>query len=121
MTKRFQDVAAQGDCFIERIADLPDGLKQAAPEDGHYIVAHSETGHHHVIEANPDRVKMFDDPSDQLTAYLQVIADDVHLEHKRSFDTHEALNPAPGLYRVRRQREYTLKEPGVAVVRRAVD
>jgi hypothetical protein len=107
MTERFENVAAQGDCFLMRVDELPEGLCAATPENGAYIVAHSETGHHHVIEANPDRVKMFEDPSDPLTAYLMVIADDVALEHKRSFDTHEALNPAPGIYKVRRQREYT--------------
>lgn len=107
MTKRFQNVAAQGDCFLSRIDALPKGVKDAAIASGVYIVAHSETGHHHVIEANPDRVKMFEDPSDPLTAYLMVIADDVKLEHQRSFDTHETLNPAPGIYRVTRQREYT--------------
>jgi hypothetical protein len=106
MTKRFYNVGAQGDCFLVRVNSLPTGLREACAENGHYIVAHSETGHHHVIEANLDRVKMFEDPSDPLTAYLMVIADDVALEHRRSFDTHEALNPAPGVYKVRRQREY---------------
>lgn len=107
MTKSFENVGAQGDCFLMRIDTLPDGLIDAKAEGGVYIVAHSETGHHHVIEANPDRVMMFEDPTDALTAYLQVIADDVALEHRRPFDTHEALNPAPGIYKIRRQREYT--------------
>lgn len=107
MVKRFENVAAQGDCFLVRIEDLPKNLTDAKAENGQFVVAHSETGHHHTIDANPDRVKMFEDPSDPLTAYLMVIADDVHLEHQRSFDTHETLNPAPGIYQVRRQREYT--------------
>lgn len=107
MTKSFKDIAAQGDCFLIRIEDLPEGLVEAKPEGGSYVVAHSETGHHHTILANPDRVRMFEDPSDPLTAYLMVIGDDVTLEHQRSFDTHEALSFSPGVFRVRRQREYT--------------
>ncbi|MEM6413162.1 MAG: hypothetical protein AAF720_00710 [Pseudomonadota bacterium] len=107
MVKRFELAAAQGDCFLIKVDTLPELIQLAKSENGQFIVAHSETGHHHVIEANLDRVKMFDDPNDPLTAWIQVIADDVHLEHQRTFDTHEALNPAPGFYKVRRQREYT--------------
>ena len=36
--------------------------------------------------------------SDRLTAIL---------EHHRSIDTHEALEIKPGIYEIRRQREYT--------------
>ena len=107
MTKTFQNVAAQGDCFLVRIDALPEGVADANPENGSYVVAHSETGHHHLIEANQDHVKMYEDPGDPLTAYLMVIGDDVKLEHQRSFDTHEALSFSPGIFQVRRQREYT--------------
>ena len=36
-----------------------------------YIVAHSETGHHHVIEATK-RVKVFDVPGDELRSYIHI-------------------------------------------------
>ena len=32
---------------------------------------------------------------------------EVFIEHLRSFDTHESISIAPGIYEIRRQREYT--------------
>lgn len=107
MTKIFKNNAAQGDCFLVRVDKLPDGLVDAGSENGRYIVAHSETGHHHTINFKPDNVRMYEDPNDPLVAYLQVIGNDVKLEHQRSFDTHETIQFTPGIFRVTRQREYT--------------
>lgn len=108
--KVLQNQAAQGDCWIKRIDDLPDGLKLAKPENGQWIVAHSETGHHHVIEA--EGCEVLEDPQDSLTLYLRVMDDTakrtgVVLRHLRDFDTHESIQIPPGTYRIRRQREYT--------------
>ena len=107
--RTFRNQAAQGDLFIRRIESLPVGLKPMATEAGNYIVAHSETGHHHVIEARPN-VTVFatDDP---LVSYLQVIeatdATENLIEHLRNFDTHESIKIGAGNYEIRRQREYT--------------
>lgn len=107
--RTFQTQAAQGDLFIRRINALPAGLKPMAVEAGKYIVAHSETGHHHVIEARPNVVVF--DTDDPLVSYLQVIeatdAMETVIKHLRSFDTHESIKVGPGNYEIRRQREYT--------------
>ena len=61
--KTFQKQAAQGDLFIRRIDSLPEGVKSATAESGAYIVAHSETGHHHVVLERPGvAVYTTDDP-----------------------------------------------------------
>ena len=105
----FQNQAAQGDLFIRRVEAIPAHLKPMAAEGGNYIVAHSETGHHHIIEARPN-VTVFstDDP---LLSYLQVIEAtdemEVVIEHLRNFDTHESIKISAGNYEIRRQREYT--------------
>jgi len=107
--KTFVNQAAQGDVMIRRIDKLPAGVKPMASENGVFIVAHSETGHHHVIAERPN-VKMFasDDP---LVSYLQVIEateqTETLLEHLRSFDTHQTLSIPAGLFELRRQREYS--------------
>lgn len=107
--KYFKNKAAQGDVYFTRIAALPAGLKPVKPENGHFIVAHSETGHHHVIEASPN-VEFFqtDDP---LTAYLRVIEateeTEVALRHLRAWDTHESIAFKPGVYKVRYESEHT--------------
>lgn len=107
--RTFKNQAAQGDLFLRRIDKLPKGLKAMSVKDGKYIVAHSETGHHHAIEARPNVVVYATD--DPLVSYLQVVeatdAMETILEHLRNFDTHESIKIAPGNYEIRRQREYT--------------
>jgi hypothetical protein len=104
MTKHFKNQAAQGDVFFERIDALPPGLELAGTEHGKFVVAHSETGHNHVIDSR--NAQMFIDKTNEFIAYLSV-ASEAELIHLRDFDTHEPLAFAPGVYRVRRQREAT--------------
>jgi hypothetical protein len=94
----------QGDVMIRRIASIPDGTVAAAPVDGKHVVAHSETGHHHVIDSRS--AQMLIDKTNEFLAYLDV-AEPVVLEHLRSFDTHEPYTLPPGKYEIRRQREHT--------------
>lgn len=102
--KTFKTQAAQGDLLLRKIDKLPDGLKPAKAENGKFIVAHSETGHHHtVLERN---AQMLIDETNEFIAYLKV-TNDTTVEHERSFDTHEPIQITEGLYEIRRQREYT--------------
>lgn len=107
--KTFKSQAAQGDLLIRRISALPKNTVKAKSENGNFVVAHSETGHHHVV-VERQNVQYFitDDP---MVSYLQVVEatdeTEVLIEHLRSFDTHESIAISPGIYEVRRQREYT--------------
>ncbi len=107
--KTFNNCAAQGDLLLRRIDRLPAGVKPMATERGAFIVAHSETGHHHIIKERPSvKVYSTDDP---MVSYLEVIeatdATETLLEHLRGHDTHETLSIPPGIFELRRQREYT--------------
>jgi hypothetical protein len=107
--KTFNLVAAQGDLMIVRINELPKESKPVKAEKGFYIVAHSETGHNHVIAERPN-VTLYttDNP---MVSYLEVVEVgdkvDALIEHLRSFDTHETIKIPAGTYEIRRQREYT--------------
>ena len=104
---QFKNQCAQGDLFVKRIDKLPDTARSAKPENGQFIVAHSETGHHHVIEAIPG-CQVYEDEKDPMTMYLEVIdATEVTLKHLRSFDTHAPINFLKGIFRFRRARERT--------------
>lgn len=94
----------QGDLCIRKVSDLPNGLNAMKAEGGHFILAHSETGHHHVVMERS--AQAFIDQTNAFIAYIKVL-EPTELEHLRSFDTHEALHLEPGIYEVRRQREYT--------------
>ena len=93
---------AQGDVTIMRVDEIPADLKKAEPEDGHHIVAHSETGHHHVLPVSD--VTVYD--QDEFVSYVE-IDNVVYLKHLRSYDTHAPIGLPPGKYRFTRGREYT--------------
>ena len=101
--KKVKKMAAQGDVMFIRIAKIPNDAVAAKAEGKHFIVAHSETGHHHVVGSR--NAQMLIDKTNQFIAYLKVSAP-TEVEHQRSFDTHESLLLAPGDYEIRRQREY---------------
>lgn len=109
MTRTFTNQAAQGDLLIRRVDKLPANLKAAPVDQGTFIVAHSETGHNHVIDAHPN-VRVYD-TEDPLLSYLEVVnatdAMETLLRHLRGHDTHEMISIQPGIYELRRQREYT--------------
>ena len=103
--KAFKVTAAQGDVYFTRInTGVPDNAKLVQPENGKLIVTHSETGHHHVVDAS--KAKMYSLPDDIMKCLL-VVDQPVVLEHLRHYDTHEPILFTPGTYLVRRQREYT--------------
>ena len=102
--KTFKDICAQGDILIQRIEKLPAGVVPVEAENGRVIVTHSETGHHHVMLA--ERTKAYKLPDSIMDIFLAVEQGDT-LEHLRPNDTHESIAFEPGIYHVRRQREYT--------------
>ncbi len=104
--RTFKNTCAQGDIYIKRINALPKGAVQVAPENGRVIVTHSETGHHHLMDA--ETVTMYQLP-DSIMDCLLVVNQPTALEHLREFDKHESIMFEPGIYHVRRQREYVPK------------
>ena len=94
---------AQGDMLIIPISAIPKTAKAAKAKGEHFILAHSETGHHHVIE----RVKaeVYEAADNAFIAYVKAIAP-ADITHQRPFDTHETVQLVPGNYEIRRQREY---------------
>lgn len=109
MTVTFKNRAAQGDLMIRRIEKLPEGITKVASEKGFHVVAHSETGHNHVIADSPN-VALYT-TGDPMVSYLEVIqatdATETLLEHLRGHDTHETIKIPAGVFEIRRQREYS--------------
>jgi hypothetical protein len=105
--KTFTKMAAQGDFIIIRIDALPheDALTAVPPEQGTHVIAHSETGHNHVMDARSTRAFTPKKP-DIYTLFLQV-DEPTDIVHHRAWDTHDTLRVAPGSYMIKRQREYT--------------
>jgi len=105
--KTFKSQAAQGDLLLRRIDTLPAGAEAVIAEKGAYVLAHSETGHNHVVMERPN-VRFYQDRQDTFRSWLVVDGEEsVPVEHQRDFHTHETIQVPPGIYEVRRQREYT--------------
>lgn len=94
----------QGDVMIMRVrsADVPSEAKPLGTD----VIAHSETGHHHVaryaeVLGGLDPMVMFLRPKEG--------SDKIEIEHLRDFDTHETyrffVDPGDALI-IRRQREH---------------
>lgn len=69
-----------------------------------HVVAHSETGHHHVALGGD----YYTVPGNQMVAYL-VTRGPVEIEHRRSTDTHETLEllgDGEVVWEISRQREH---------------
>ncbi len=102
--RTFKNTCAQGDLYVRRIAELPKGAVEVKAAGRDHIVAHSETGHHHVMEA--ERVTVHKLPDSILDLFVTV-HEPVELRHLRPHDTHEPILFDKGMYHLRRQQEYT--------------
>ena len=102
--KTFANTCAQGDIFIRKIDALPKGAIRVEPEKGQNVIAHSETGHDHLMDAATTTLYRL---PDSIMECLLVVDQPTPLRHLREFDTHQPIMFEPGTYHVRRQREYT--------------
>lgn len=116
--KNFSSSAAQGEITILRIEVMPSHVRPLEPENGKYIIGHSETGHHHVMTL--DRKTAFesvDAPAGMRVLYA-VLESSADLVHERSHDTHETIRFEPGIYEFRLGREY---DPYAELARQVAD
>lgn len=95
----------QGDTMIWGCKDLPQTATLVTGAEKN-IVAHSETGHHHIVTGGD----VFSIPSDPLSLYVKATAHDVSFQHLRDWDTHNTLQfkgEIGDIYHIRNQREHT--------------
>lgn len=106
--KEILNIAFQGDMMLRKVSAIPDGFSAVPASDGRHVLAHSETGHNHDVDATGLTLFAGADP---MVCYLRMDSvESFDVIHHRSTDTHETLRAlgAPGdVWEVRRQREYT--------------
>jgi hypothetical protein len=92
---------------VENFTDEDNQYESVKAEKGQLIVAHSETGHHHVIDVKRSKeAELLISKTNQFIGRL-VVSNDVEVKHLRSFDTHKTLNLPKGKYVLRYRKEYT--------------
>lgn len=87
--------------------------KVEGAEHNAFIVAHSETGHHHVLESKKPFVVSQSDKQ-----FVIELFEPAKLVHKKTVDKHKTLPVAPGKYEVRYKTEYN---PWEGVISRVFD
>lgn len=108
---KFNEVAAQGELTITKLAKAPKNIGQPVdPVKGLLIVGHSETGHHHVVDADCATLTRVD----PFTAFLAV-RKATRITHQREYDTHPAIELQPGMYEFRTGREFDPFEEAIRI------
>jgi hypothetical protein len=103
-----------GELLMIPVTELPEKTEQVF-EGKEYIVAHSETGHHHVAVGNVTVFKPIG--ADSADIYLRANKDSI-IEHRKSFDKHQTLTIHEGLYLCRPKVEY---DPFAKLIRQVRD
>lgn len=116
--KNFNNSAAQGEISIRRVSLLPAHVKPMELEGGKFIIGHSETGHHHVMDRHEKQVFESTSVPDGMRVLYAVLDKASQLVHERGHDTHETISFDPGIYEFRLGREY---DPYAELARRVAD
>lgn len=79
-----------------------------------FIVGHSETGHHHVLESKTD-FEVIEGEKEELFVRL---FEPGKIVHQKTYDKHNTLTVVPGTYKVNKKTEY---DPFRQVIRQVWD
>ncbi len=95
---------------LEGVTELPQGAKEVkADEQKRLLVAHSESGHHHYVNAAEAKFYGTDDP---LVCYLQVAGQEAYLRHAKPAS-------APDRHKTQRLLKNKAKGNGLFIVKKA--
>lgn len=89
------------------ITEVPSDAKEVKPENGLLLIAHSESGHHHYVDAT--QARFFEGAGSDL-CYLQLAGEVAYLKHMKPAgapDRHHTQSLDAPLYIIKKQREET--------------
>ena len=89
--REFKKSAAQGEVNVTLIDSIPNGLEPFEPENGVYIIGHSESGNHHVLECK--HVDMFVGEKTQagMQVLYAIVNEPAEIKQLRDGQPHEAI------------------------------
>lgn len=91
-----QEIIRHGEVLLVPVIELPKTAKLVKTVKSH-IVAHSETGHHHVLELPTKVLRVYEVDNE---SYLDVGDVGQLLHEKTGVDAHKTHVVAPGKYKV---------------------
>lgn len=101
-----------GEILLQPVSNMPAGSTQ---QHTSFIVGHSETGHHHVVESDTQFAVWTDEAKQEL--YLQLF-EPAKLVHKKIHDKHRTITLQPTIYKVLHKKEY---DPWSGLIREVKD
>ena len=101
-----------GESVLIPVSKIPKGKVTTTTS---FIVGHSETGHHHVLEAEKQSPFDIIINGDEMYISSKQVA---NLVHKKTHDIHATVVVEPGFYQVKRKNEY---DPFQQVIRQVWD
>lgn len=101
-----------GEVWLQPVRKLPKGKTETLKS---FIVAHSETGHHHVLESDTGFEVMTVGEKKEL--YLRLF-EPGKIVHQKQVDKHKTLPVYPGIYKVINKQQY---DPFAAVMKDVID
>ena len=100
---------ANGEIYFRPVACLPGGCTPIKPVGDHYIVGHSETGHHHVLDRT--KCEVLAGPASQnpegMAILYAIVREPTETGHLRDTDQHKPIAMQPGIYEIRPGREFS--------------
>lgn len=105
-----------GEATIIKVNKVPTGLKFKPADSA--IIAHSESGHNHVLEKVNEGISDIQIAHDESGNIYFKVTGEAQIKHKKSFDIHETTKVSEGVYIVGIEREY---DPYNDVVRESWD
>lgn len=111
---------AQGEIYARKIECLPEGLTdfKERTESGAWIISHSESGHHHLIDAPGVTVMERTEGVPAGLRILYAIVEEPSQLRQDAGNAHEAHDLSTGFYEMRISREY---DPFAEQARRVAD
>ena len=82
-------ISRQGDAMFILLDELPDDAVKIESNDPETIIAHSETGHNHVIKSND--IDFYKASNDDKFGFYIVTKSDTYVTHLRAKDTHDKI------------------------------
>lgn len=95
------NIFRHGEIMLMPVTEVPAGYDHYATQD--YIVGHSESGHHHVLESPVDFEVISD--KDRTDLYFRLFKP-AQLVHQKQTDRHRTLTIPAGLYKRFHDTEY---------------
>lgn len=102
-----------GENIFKPVAKMPKGK---VTKHKMFIAGHSESGHHHVLEAETEFTVV--EPENLGDSIFVELLSPGKVVHKKSFDIHETKTLEPGIYEVYPAQEYN---PFLKIMQRQFD